>query len=195
MIIPARHLPSNFILIRKILKDVVLSRIGPDVFHSRIERLKESKIFTQTEKSTFEENEIIFDFSYLEFIRIHLDFISKMVTAPTSKKLQTQKEKEKEVEPAILKELEQKIQVLQNENQSKTKENETLRNLLGQMEQSLKVVPLLEKSLLEKDEKLKEVEHDQEDLFLCLADQEIEIKELKKRLIGYGEVFSDPDDD
>jgi hypothetical protein len=195
MIIRTRFLPSNFILIRKILKDLVLSRIGADVFHSRIERLKDSKIFTQTEKNTYEEHELIFDFSYLEFIRIHLDFITKMVTAPTNKKPPTQKEKEKEVEPTILKELDQKIQTLQKENQSKTKEIETLRNMLGQMEQSLKLVPLMEKSLLDKEEKLKEIEHDQEDLFLCLADQEIEIKELKKRLMGFGEVFSESDED
>ena len=41
------------------------------------------------------------------------------------------------------------------------------------------------------EEKIKSLETDQEDLYLCLADQALEIKELKTRLKGYGESFED----
>jgi hypothetical protein len=43
------------------------------------------------------------------------------------------------------------------------------------------------------DQRIQALETDQEDLLLCLADQELEIQHLKERLKGYGEVF--PDDD
>lgn len=38
------------------------------------------------------------------------------------------------------------------------------------------------------------METDQEDLLLCLADQELEIKNLKIRLTKYGEIFTSDSD-
>lgn len=49
----------------------------------------------------------------------------------------------------------------------------------------------LELICTEQKEKIENLETDQEDLFLCLADQEIEIENLKTRLKGYGEVFEE----
>ena len=51
----------------------------------------------------------------------------------------------------------------------------------------------LEHICAEQQEKITGMETDQEDLFLCLADQEIEIQELKEKLKGYGEIFEEDD--
>lgn len=39
--------------------------------------------------------------------------------------------------------------------------------------------------------KFKELEREQEDLLVCLADQDLEIQELQERLRSYGEVISE----
>ena len=54
-------------------------------------------------------------------------------------------------------------------------------------------IPVVSGTVTQSDleEKIKSLETDQEDLYLCLADQALEIKELKTRLKGYGESFDD----
>lgn len=39
------------------------------------------------------------------------------------------------------------------------------------------------------------LEREQEDLLVCLAEQDIEAKHLKQRLVGYGETFDDDEDE
>jgi uncharacterized coiled-coil protein SlyX len=165
-----------------------------DNFNSRIHRLKETKAFSHTEAMNLDEHEIIFDPAYLDFIKNHIDFIIRLVTVP---QLKPQKEKTKqdpeqkskiaELE-ASLAEKDQLIAKLQLELETiKVKESEP--SLTG--EEQRVAYQELEAICADQQEKISQLETDQEDLFLCLADQELEIENLKERLKGYGEVFDE----
>lgn len=41
----------------------------------------------------------------------------------------------------------------------------------------------------------KDLEGEQEDLLVCLADMDMEVATLKKKLVGYGEVFEESDEE
>jgi predicted nuclease with TOPRIM domain len=52
-------------------------------------------------------------------------------------------------------------------------------------------VASLKKTINDQNEKYRFLEQEQEDLLLCLADQETEMEELKERLRKYGEEFAE----
>ncbi|KAI8983128.1 p115 like vesicle tethering protein [Pilobolus umbonatus] len=56
-------------------------------------------------------------------------------------------------------------------------------------------VDLLEKELLAEKEKFSELEKEQEDLLVCMSDQDSDIKKYKKRLREMGEVVTDSEDE
>ncbi|KAJ3376367.1 hypothetical protein HDU92_000437, partial [Lobulomyces angularis] len=43
--------------------------------------------------------------------------------------------------------------------------------------------------------RISEIEKEQEDLLVCLAEQDLEVKRLKERLKSYGEVFETDEDE
>lgn len=57
---------------RNNLHNLLQSRIGLDIFISRVQRLKETKAFNRNERVSLEESEYSFDPLYQEFIRSHL---------------------------------------------------------------------------------------------------------------------------
>lgn len=79
-------------LTRTNLQKIVSSRIGVDVFNSRIQRLRESKAFNRSESSDVDSSEITFDPIFLDFLRTNLgkiglilEILSKSVTSPKTK--------------------------------------------------------------------------------------------------------------
>jgi glutaredoxin len=168
-----------------------------DNFNSRIHRLKETKAFNHTEAMNLDETEIIFDPAYLDFIKTHIDFIVRLVTVP---QLKPQKEKPKP-DP------EQKSRIVELETLLAQKDE-----LIAKLEHELKSIrnkesvptltddeqrvayEKLEAICADQQEKISQLETDQEDLFLCLADQELEIENLKERLKGFGEVFDEEEE-
>lgn len=171
--------------------------------------MKESKAFNHADSATLDENDIVFDNSFLEFIKTHLgnhvnnvDFLVKLVVSPRLK-ASTPKPK---VEPPKSEEvaLKAKIVALEKLLNSKDQEILTLTTQLQQLQiENSSVLNAadrevafkeLEHICAEQQEKIAGMETDQEDLFLCLADQEIEIQELKEKLRGYGEIFEEEND-
>lgn len=73
MTIRNRRFRSNYNFNRRSnLHNLVQSRIGPDIFASRIQRLKETKAYTSNERIPLEGEEFYFDTFYQEFIRTNL---------------------------------------------------------------------------------------------------------------------------
>jgi hypothetical protein len=66
---------SEPVFSRDNLHNLLISRIGIDLFNSGIQRLKETKAFNHNEKTIYEENEIIFDSAFLEFLKEHIGFV------------------------------------------------------------------------------------------------------------------------
>ncbi|KAJ3312992.1 Vesicle-mediated ER to Golgi transport protein [Boothiomyces sp. JEL0838] len=175
------------------LQNVVSSRIGVDIFLSKVQRLKESKYYLSKD----DDFENPFDPVFLEFLKTHLDQITRSVTVY---KARATSSKPKPTENGI--DNQNKLNTLTKSLQDKDAEIALLRKELEQLKYvkrspspqpapTGREIELLRQQLMEKDEKVKEIEAEQEDLLLCLADQEIEIQNLKERLKKYGEVFED----
>ncbi|KAJ3258466.1 Vesicle-mediated ER to Golgi transport protein [Boothiomyces macroporosus] len=175
------------------LQNVVSSRIGVDIFLSKVQRLKESKYYLSKD----DDFENPFDPVFLEFLKTHLDQITRSVTVY---KARVASSKPKPTENGI--DNQNKLNTLAKSLQDRDAEIALLRKELEQLKyvkrspspqpaQTGREIELLRQQLMEKDEKVKEIEAEQEDLLLCLADQEIEIQNLKERLKKYGEVFED----
>ena len=219
---------GNF-LNRDSLYQLLVSRIGLDLFKSRVLRLKESKAYNHSDKVISDENEIIFDPSFLEFLKDHfgiqclLDYIIKALTMPNAKtgsvKPKDQHLADQETIAACKQKLDNAEKLLTIKDAEIMKLNSAVEVLQTKLEDienkhKLEVQKLQQKAIAvhtatspinhpdtnknlkyyELEEKFKQLEMDQEDLFLCLADQEMEIQDLKARLIAYGETFDDDDE-
>ncbi|KAJ3275936.1 Vesicle-mediated ER to Golgi transport protein [Terramyces sp. JEL0728] len=175
------------------LQNVVSSRIGVDNFLSRAQRLKESKPYL----SNSDDLENPFDHVFLDFLKSHLDQITRSVTVFKPRTVSSKPKTSENVNDSQL-----KIISLTKSLQGKDAEIAQLRQEIEQLkyvkrspspqpQKSNFEIESLRQQLKEKDERAKEIEEEQEDLLLCLADQEIEIQNLKERLKTHGEVFED----
>ncbi|KAJ3319488.1 Vesicle-mediated ER to Golgi transport protein [Boothiomyces sp. JEL0866] len=175
------------------LQNVVSSRIGVDIFLSKVQRLKEAKYYLSND----DDLDNPFDPVFLEFLKLYLDQITRSVTVYKARAISS---KPKPTENGN--ESQAKISSLMKALQDKDTEIAQLQQELEQLKyvkrspsphppNSSREMEFLRHQLKEKDDKVKEIEAEQEDLLLCLADQEIEIQNLKERLKKYGEVFED----
>ena len=196
---------------------MLTSRIGLDLFKSRVQRLKESKAYNHSDSTICDENEIIFDASFLEFLREHLgnfnslDYIIKALTIQNTKsgtaKVKDQTVLDQETILKLKSQLEEANTMIHDKDEQIVNLKACVEELKAQLSacQVAKEEPPLSptkitdtntnqnlsQKYMDLEEKFKALEMDQEDLLLCLADQELEIQEFKDRLIGYGETFDD----
>lgn len=61
------------------MHSLVQSRIGSDIFISRVQRLRESKAFNHNERVVLVEGEYLFDSTFQEFIRSNLGTYSHLI--------------------------------------------------------------------------------------------------------------------
>ncbi|KAJ2995360.1 hypothetical protein HDV02_000862 [Globomyces sp. JEL0801] len=154
----------------------VFSKIGVDIFLSRVQRLKETKAVAANDKvNATKEEDLALDPIFLEFTRTHLD----------TNEFESMKEKLKELTESLKKKDDEIAQLREQIAQSDLNAKQT--NVLVDVEE----LKHLREKVIEKDEYIRAIEEDQEDLYLLTADQEIEIAELKEKLKAYGEVFPD----
>lgn len=164
------------------------SRIGADIFVSRVQRLRESKSFNTNDKEMLQDNELLFDPVYLDFLRSNLDSIVKGVTSMKPKSKDTL------IVPAEpLKNFEKKLQDALELVKRKDQEIEMLGSCVLELEKALddqneelvelrnQSLQLQELEILLKEQALqyKTLEGDHEDLLLLMDEQDEEIKGLK----------------
>eukprot|EP00842_Homolaphlyctis_polyrhiza_P006543 jgi/Hompol1/6890/HPOL_002507-RA len=202
------------------VQSLVISRIGVDVFQSRLERLREAKPLNNTSihilKTGIEVDpktgpEVYFDHLFVDFFKSSNDAISRLVTTvqsrdalspsrtPSNSLASAEASKHKAAADALQKtvalqeseivELRKQLQQLQQQFEQMQSEygahinhlNGTVQHLEGQLQ-------------AEREQRLS-IEKEQEDLLVCLAEQDMENSELKQRLRAHGEVFDDDDHD
>ncbi|KAI8896306.1 p115 like vesicle tethering protein [Globomyces pollinis-pini] len=165
----------------------------------KVQRLKETKAVAANDKvNATKEEDLALDPIFLEFTRTHLDTIVKGVTVIAKKvsgkvavnqnntnEFESMKEKLKELTESLKKKDDEIAQLREQIAQSDLNAKQT--NVLVDVEE----LKHLREKVIEKDEYIRAIEEDQEDLYLLTADQEIEIAELKEKLKAYGEVFPD----
>ncbi|TPX37537.1 hypothetical protein SmJEL517_g00638 [Synchytrium microbalum] len=193
------------------LHQIVSSRIGTDLFVSRLERLRESKAFnraspymqTLNEVDTRGFPELYFDYSFVDFFKTNYETISRAITA-TRSKASPKKDTilDEGDESAIIK----SYKVLISKQDAELHE---LRKRVAELEVRLAgeaalrervdvlnaTVQKLQVSNAEMTRKYANLDKEHEDLLVCLAEQDMQQKELRQRLKTHGEVIEDDDDD
>lgn len=186
------------------LQSLIISRIGVDNFTSRIDRMRESKHFQKAdlhfEPVDSDKNPstlVYFDYNVVELIKstsglffLILDSLCKSATTVKKKKLP---ETTQVIEKAVVLEYENKI-AYQDEVINELKNQVIkLKNQIVALDKSYKdQIASMEVNIAsdvteDSSTRLAELTREQEDLLICLAEQDVEVQSLKERLRTYGE--------
>ncbi|KAJ3295360.1 Vesicle-mediated ER to Golgi transport protein [Borealophlyctis nickersoniae] len=189
-------------------------RVGADVYVSRIERLRESKEFNSTHLQVVKKDlgtdangypELYFDHTFVELLKSTHDHIARSITTVNSKGSPTRKNK-------VVEEAQEKsaIQSYKDLIAAQEKEIETLRQKLEDLQAQLAhesassasqidslnlTIQNLHATVQEQSAQYTQLEKEQEDLLVLLADQDMDMKKLRGRLRAYGEVFDEEEDE
>ncbi|KAJ3098419.1 Vesicle-mediated ER to Golgi transport protein [Phlyctochytrium planicorne] len=193
------------------LQTLIVSRIGSDVFASRIERLRESKQFQKVsnyllppdfDKDSKTLPEVYFDLSFVDLLKSTYDSLVRTVVNPKPK---TANQKKEDSQQKSLIESYKNLMATQNREleearkavaESEAKRMEETLALTSQINSLVTTVKSLELRLAETTDKLNSVSREQDDLLVCLAESDITIRQLKTRLRALGqEVESDGDEE
>ncbi|KAI8909179.1 p115 like vesicle tethering protein [Gorgonomyces haynaldii] len=167
---------------RSNLQSLALSRIGPDVFSSKIARLKESTHFTSKFTDLLEEPKeklasIFFEQQFVDFFKMEADHLIKSLVNTRQKSPGPKIDLSSKV-----KEQEDRIKQLESQlEKPKTDELSLLKSTVQSLQSKIEQMQLQYNQLNE--------EH--EDLLLLLADQDQEMQVYKDQLKAYGHTFED----
>ncbi|EPZ31021.1 Vesicle tethering protein Uso1/P115-like, head domain-containing protein [Rozella allomycis CSF55] len=172
------------------LLPIVTTRIGLDLFFSRLKRISDSPFFQVSKTLEMPENsEIYFDNSFVDFFKRASIVVHDAFSKKKSSKPQSNQDKE-------IQSLKLKIEKLESEKQEKevqfTKKIEELENTIKSLSENV------EKLLVQLKTKETELLNEKEqfnDLLACVGEQEQEVKFYKSKLKEYGEVFPESDDE
>ncbi|KAI8923994.1 p115 like vesicle tethering protein [Entophlyctis helioformis] len=227
---------SEPVFSRANVQSLVVSRIGVDVFQSRLDRLREAKAFGATHmhvvsreqaelltsgsppSSRAAGSDVVFDHMFVQFVKATYDGILRSITTvqprDAASPLRTNgstlghggmsgsrgQNASPNVDAAKHKAA---IEALEKTVAGQSAEIHSLRDqvadLLRQLDeartQAAQQATTMQAVIDEGAAKYTELEKEQEDLLVCLAEQDMELGELKRRLRGHGEVISDDDDE
>ncbi|CAH1761705.1 7753_t:CDS:10 [Entrophospora sp. SA101] len=196
---------SDSLISRSTLQPILHNRIGVDQFINRITRLRESPHFkhaSQYLQVFLEEGakglpNLYFDYTFVEFLKDNYESIQRSVKSdPNAPQYSSNnKDLQNDLDSASM------FSSLKEVIKAQEQEITQLKNLIKQFEEKLEIqtksneeVSLLKTQIdLLKSEKEKEKEKhqklskEQDDLLVCLADQDATIKKYKTRLISLGE--------
>ncbi|KAJ3317466.1 Vesicle-mediated ER to Golgi transport protein [Blyttiomyces sp. JEL0837] len=194
------------------LQTLIVSRIGADVFVSRIERMKESKYFQKASpylepseplKDTRSLPDVYFDKMFVDLVKSTAESMVKGVINPKGKtssgrksndtlndpQQKTMMESYKTLIASQDKELNELRRMMAEAEQRHMQEMEHMMSQLSTLHQK---VGTLEATSIERESKYDTLCREQEDLLVCLAESDITIRQLKDRLRALGqEVESD----
>ncbi|KAJ3219199.1 hypothetical protein HDU67_002195 [Dinochytrium kinnereticum] len=173
------------------LQTLIVSRIGADVFASRIERLREAKQFQKvsnyllppdSEKEVKGLPEVYFDASFVELLKSTYETQQKSLIESYKNLLATQNRELEECRRAAT--------------ESEARRMDETLALTSQINSLVATVKSLELRLAETTEKYTTLSREQDDLLVCLAESDITIRQMKSRLRALGEeVESDGDEE
>ncbi|KAJ3051862.1 hypothetical protein HK097_007134 [Rhizophlyctis rosea] len=195
------------------LQSLILSRVGADVFISRIERLRESKEFNSATAQIVKKDtgvdgegnpEVYFDYTFVELLKSSHDRIARSIT--TTRKSNTPK-KAAAISEAIPNTA---VQPLKDTISSQEKEIESLKQKLEVMEArsvqeaaefNQKIGALnqtiedLKNTISKQAEQYDTLQRDQEDLLVLLSDLDNKKISMRARLRELGDEIPSSDDD
>ncbi|KAJ3045282.1 Vesicle-mediated ER to Golgi transport protein [Rhizophlyctis rosea] len=186
------------------LQSLIISRVGADVYISRIERLRESKEFNSASTQIMKKDtgvdadghpEVYFDYTFVELLKSTHDQIARSITTTKAKGTPKKGASEGKDNAAI--------QPLKDTIASQGKEIDSLRKRLEESEARSKeeiselqrTIEELKKTIDGQAAQYDQLEKEQEDLLVLLADQDAEKKQLKGRLRALGQVVEDDDEE
>jgi hypothetical protein len=168
---------------------LITNRIGLGVFISRLERLKDSKELSSAHPSfgvvhgKVMKEAIFFDLYFSEFFKSVFSAITKPIINHGQEPLKSEKsEKDEQLRKKIV-ELETLILTLRG---AHSQESSKLKSKITELDDLVVTLKTqnkeLESTVTRYKDQLSTIERDQEDLFICLADQDQEINNLKEEL-------------
>lgn len=168
---------------------MITNRIGLDVFISRLERLKDSKELSSAHPSfgvvhgQVLKEPIFFDSHFSELFKSVFDTVTKpIINYGHEPKKPEKSEKDEQLRKKIV-ELESSLLTLKGNHSQETSALKSKITELDTLVSTLKgQIKELETTADSYKKQLSAIEKDQEDLFICLADQDIEINNLKEEL-------------
>ncbi|CAG8492245.1 15592_t:CDS:10 [Racocetra persica] len=189
---------------RTTLQPILLNRIGADQFVNRITRLRESPHFKHVPQyiqvSPEEEArglpELYFEYAFVEFFKNNYEKIQRSIIVDpklTSGGSDFQGDHDSSMISSFK-------SVIQTQEQEIIELKETIRQLAEQLENQQisslqeEIQSLKQTIETQKSERAK-LEKEQEDLFVCLADQDANIKKYRERLVELGAEVSDIEED
>ncbi|KAJ3057621.1 hypothetical protein HK102_011005, partial [Quaeritorhiza haematococci] len=183
---------------RASLQHLIVSRIGVDVYISRLERLKESKAFNKVSPylqvgTDVDKNglpDIYFDYAFVDLFKSTYETIMRNVTTPQPKGGASSLKKSKD---NLLEDAQEKsiIQSYKELISSQDKELAVLRKKIAEMEKKMveestshtsqiqsltTTLQSLQSTLSSQSSKYDALEKEQEDLLVCLAEQDLRVK-------------------
>lgn len=177
------------------VQSLIISRIGAGVFVGRIERLRESRMVREAGR----DEEGMIDFKFIEMFKASSDGITRAAVDVGVKK----SPKKEKSSGDIAKDLRiGELEVIVDELRSELRELGA--ELGGVVEGQRLRIQELETSqqaaggTVVRDDvegRLRDMEAEQEDLLVCLAEGDMEVKKLKDMLRAYGEEFDDSGDE
>ncbi|KAI3635522.1 hypothetical protein MIR68_006160 [Amoeboaphelidium protococcarum] len=199
------------------ISNVVITRVGVESYSSKMNRLRDAVVSYQPiyaanripSAVSNEDEPVLFIEEFIEQFKSHSDSIQKSVVNPKSVKLkQRQQEESKQHENAmqsykvLISEQDQTIaslkaevsqlkQQLSSKQQQIQQQSSPQSNNHKQLEQiDIEKHPVmidLRQQLSEANEQYQSVNQEMEDLLVCLAEQDVEMKKLKQRLKELGD--------
>ncbi|KAI9100461.1 p115 like vesicle tethering protein [Phlyctochytrium arcticum] len=188
------------------LQALITSRIGADVFVSKLERLRESKELSSASYHIFKKDTpvgpygvppVYFDYLFAEFFRRNFEHISRSAMRPNkpgSPKRRPNVAEEQAVAgyKVTIAENEKELVILRQRVPELEKQlSEQNSAFTQQINQLRNTIQELQASLNEQQDKFTEMEAEQEDLLVCLADQDTLVQHYRERLASYGETVNE----
>lgn len=185
------------------LQNLIVSRIGADVFMSRIDRLKESKYFQKVSpyylpsESTKGLPDVYFDATFVDLLKSTADSMIRAVISPKSKSKKSEtSESVLESYKSLIASQDKEIQRLRKELHSSElkfkEENELLRAEVATTSQQHLAI---QSALSEKTQAYDALAQEQEDLLICLAESDIKMDRMKVRLRELGDIVDSDNED
>ncbi|KAJ3189847.1 Vesicle-mediated ER to Golgi transport protein [Gaertneriomyces sp. JEL0708] len=188
------------------LQSLVASRVGYDVYASRLERLRESKELNSACQHILKPEmpvdanglpQVFFDLLFVDIFKSSYDAVVTGISVTDSKRRAPQ------TDDATIQSYRDTITSQAQELANLRSQLDTLQVTLSderakhadQMKALQQTVDELRMEMSQERTKYSELAEEQEDLLVCLADQDAQMKVLRNKLRSYGEVLSDEDDD
>jgi hypothetical protein len=185
---------------RAAIQSIVISRIGSDQFVQRLNFLKDHLVMLRTTGAAASSLPL-FDEMFVDLCigKGLIDVIIKNVVNPQALKMKQQEKEEQHQQETVLTQYKQLIASQDSELAQLRKQIQEMKvsgsGLVNGASGDNKALESARKEVNEWAEKYAHLQKEMEDLLVCLAEQDEEVKRLKSRLRELGEPISEDEED